>query len=457
LKTWKFTHIYTQKGWVQDLYIQTDTEGIITSVSESPTNKKINHYITDLALPSLVNSHSHSFQWAMAGLSEHLDSTNTQDDFWSWRSRMYKLTHNLTPDDVQNIAEALYSENLKQGYYHIVEFHYLHNDIAGNPYSSSTEMSQRLIAAAQNVGIGMTLIPIFYNQGGFNTPPSSSQLRFITSDLDSYFSNIESLQSLTQDLGHISIGIGPHSLRAITTHQLKEIFNYSPLIPLHLHISEQEKEVFDCIQAYGARPIDWLYDNVKPNSNTNFVHATHISLEELNKIQKSNSNIVLCPSTEANLGDGIFPLNDYIDSGNFCIGTDSHIGLCPFEELRWLEYTQRLIHKKRNPLCRTDQEQSGNILFKKALLGGLQSAGFKPSFFAPGDSLNFFTISSSNPFISNTPHSHRLSQLIYNTNTNSRKDHYVAGNKIIEDLNIENHTKIQNNFSTTLKKIQSAI
>lgn len=318
-------------------------------------------------VPGLPNLHSHAFQRAMAGLTERRGAE--ADSFWTWREQMYRFVERLTPDDLEAIAALAYLEMLEAGFSWVAEFHYLHHQPDGRPYANIAEMSERIVAAAADVGIGLTLLPVFYRQGGFGgKPPSDAQRRFLN-DRESY------AQIMQTKVPGGRIGIAPHSLRAVTLDDLKWAATTWRGQPAHIHISEQTREVDDCLTAHGRRPIDLLMDTVGIDEHWCLVHATHADKDERARIAKAKAVVGLCPITEANLGDGLFDVPDFLgNGGRFGVGSDSNVRLSAADELRTLEYGQRLIHRRRNVLGDAGQS-TGRRLFDAALAGGAQAVG----------------------------------------------------------------------------------
>ena len=317
--------------------------------------------------PGLPNLHSHAFQRAMAGLTERRGGES--DSFWTWREQMYRFVGRLTPDDLEAIAAMAYLEMLEAGFSWVAEFHYLHHQPDGRPYGNIAEMSERIVAAATEVGIGLTLLPVFYRQGGFGgKPPSDAQRRFLN-DRDSYARIMETR------VPDGRIGIAPHSLRAVTLDDLKWAAETWRGRPAHIHVSEQTREVDDCLAAHGRRPIDLLMDMVAVDEHWCLVHATHDDAGERARMAKAGAIAGLCPITEANLGDGLFDVPDFLaQGGRFGVGSDSLVRISAADELRTLEYGQRLIHRRRNVLGAAHRS-TGQRLFDAALAGGRQAVG----------------------------------------------------------------------------------
>ena len=329
---------------------------------------------SDFILPGMVNLHSHAFQRGMAGLAERAGTG--EDSFWTWRDVMYRFLHRLTPGDVEAIATMAYVEMLEAGFTRVVEFHYLHHDIDGRPYANIAEMAERIAAAAAATGIGLTLLPVLYSYGGFGGQPATpGQQRFVNT-FEQFIGLREASAKAIETLPGALIGMAPHSLRAITPEDLKlaaEAFGRDG--PIHIHIAEQEKEVAGCLAWSGRRPVEWLLDTGLVDDRWCLIHATHMTASETQRVAASGAVAGLCPVTEANLGDGIFPAVDYRSAkGRFGIGTDSNVLISVAEELRTLEYGPRLRDRRRNRLG--DSGMSiGRSLFNEALGGGRQAAG----------------------------------------------------------------------------------
>ncbi|MEM6772044.1 MAG: formimidoylglutamate deiminase, partial [Bacteroidota bacterium] len=371
--TYGFKGLLQQSGWVEQAYVTVDANGIITSISNDPS--RVVENINGYALPGFQNAHSHAFQYAMAGLAERHDGGNMADDFWSWREAMYNLANSVDPDHMEAIATMLYAEMLRHGYTNVAEFHYVHHDKNGKAYGNTAELGSRLISAAKTVGIGITLIPIFYQKGGFGKAPLPKQRRFISATVDDYYTLLESSEKACSYYAHANLGIGVHSLRGVAPTAAAEVAKFGRQdIPFHIHVAEQLKEIEDSLGYLGKRPVEWLLEHMEPNERFHLVHATHLTDEEIKGIAQSQAKVVLCPTTEGNLGDGLFPLKAYQEYGGaWSIGTDSHIGINPFEELRMLDYGQRLITHQRNSFLSPNERDSGSYALKMATISGRQA------------------------------------------------------------------------------------
>ena len=321
------------------------------------------------ALPGIPNLHSHAFQRGMAGLAERRGPSG--DSFWTWREVMYRFLDRMTPDDVNAIAAWAYIEMLETGFTRVGEFHYLHHDIGGRAFSDPAEMSQAIVAAAASSGIGLTLLPVLYSYAGFGAkPPEAHQRRFIH-DIDGYARLVEACDRMRSALPDMVVGIAPHSLRAVSPDELDALAPITADRPIHIHIAEQMREVEDCLAWSGQRPVEWLLDHAEVGPAWCLVHATHVNADETIRLAQSGAVAGLCPITEANLGDGIFPADRFAASdGRYGIGSDSNVMIDCTEELRLLEYGQRLANRGRNILARGEGRSTGTDIYVTALAGG---------------------------------------------------------------------------------------
>ncbi len=330
----------------------------------------------DILVPGMANLHSHAFQRGMAGAAERRGPGD--DTFWSWRKAMYDVALSFTPDDVEAVAAQLYMEMLEAGFTRVGEFHYLHNDRDGSPYADLAEMAARIAAASAETGIALTLLPVFYAHFTFGgEAPSEGQRRFIHSPAR-FARLMEACRGIVRGLPGATIGIAPHSLRAVTPEELAEILPLAEGGPIHMHAAEQVKEVEDCIAWSGARPVEWLLHHQPVDERWTLIHATHMLADETRGLAARGATAGLCPITEGNLGDGIFPARAFLDAGGrFGIGSDSNILISVAAELRQLEYAQRLQHRGRNIIAEPGQS-TGERLFTEAVAGGakaLQAGG----------------------------------------------------------------------------------
>jgi formimidoylglutamate deiminase len=322
-------------------------------------------------LPAMPNLHSHAFQRAMAGLAETRGPAD--DSFWSWRTIMYRFALSMTPEQAEAIAAQLYMEMLEAGFSRVGEFHYLHHDKDGRQYSNIAEMAERIAGASSQAGIGLTLLPVFYAHSGFGgAAPIESQRRFINT-VDDFGRLMEACRTLISGMPGGQLGMAPHSLRAATPDELRQIIPIAGDGPIHIHVAEQVKEVEDCIAWSGARPVEWLLANAPVDEKWCLIHATHMSEMETSGTAAAGAVAGLCPITEANLGDGCFPAGPFIGAGGkLGIGSDSNVLISIPEELRQLEYSQRLALRARNVIAEPNGS-TGRRLFDLSLAGGAQA------------------------------------------------------------------------------------
>jgi len=452
-----FKHLLQKDGWKSNIRMSVDDHGIITSIkkNENSTGAEL---ITGFALPGFQNAHSHAFQYAMAGLAEVHDISHTSDDFWSWREAMYQLALQVSPDQMESIATMLYSEMVRQGYTNVAEFHYVHHQKNGQPYDNLAEMGSRMIAAAQTAGINITLVPIFYQKGGFGQAPNDRQRRFISKDIDTYLKLLSASEEACKNYSGANIGIGIHSMRGVEPNDIAEIAKNGPQdIPFHIHVSEQLKEIEDSLAYLGKRPVEWMLENVNMSNRFHLVHATHLTDQETKGIAVSGANVVICPSTEGNLGDGLFPLRKFQNyGGNWSIGTDSHIGINPLEELRILDYGQRLISHQRNTFTSSIQGDSGHYGIEMATLAGRKAMNdFSSEFFAVGNPLNACIMDETSPLLASTSMEKRTSSIVYTADASQHSSTIVNGKVMASEGKHIHQSKIRSTFATTLKSLSN--
>ncbi len=421
----------TSAGWQQNVLVEMDEVGLIARVTPDSAGPGV-ALATDLLLPGISNVHSHVFQRAMVGLTETA-SGDANDNFWSWREVMYAFTRALTPEHIEIIANAFFIDLLKNGYTGVAEFHYLHHDANGKPYASPTELSDRIIAAAHTTGIHLTHLPVMYETANFGgIPAHDGQKRFVHT-VDAFLKLLEALRKKHPQL---ALGIAPHSLRAVSPEALKTIIDALPGLglahcPIHMHVAEQEKEVADCMAWSGKRPLQWLMDNHAVNERWCLIHSTHLAPQEVSKLAMSGAVAGLCPTTEANLGDGIFPAEAYLAAnGRFGVGSDSQVNLSPWQELRQLEYAQRLITRKRNVLHGA-VPSIGRTLFDKAATGGAQALGIKSGAIAIGNRADMLALSAGDALLADKKGDQILDALVFSLTPNIT-DVFVAGRHVIK-------------------------
>ena len=383
----------------------------------------VTHAPRGWALPGIANLHSHAFQRAMAGLAER--QSDPADSFWTWRETMYAMAARFTPELLRDVAAQLYVEMLEAGYTTVCEFHYLHHAPDGRPCADPAAMSQALIDAARDTGIRLTLLPVLYMTGGFDGRTLSPRQARFGHGIDAYLRLLEALRP-QQDAG-LRIGCALHSLRAVPPAAMREVLAALPAdARIHVHIAEQVAEVEECIAVRGARPVRWLLDNAAVDARWTLVHATHLDDGEVRDIARSGATVAICPTTEANLGDGLFRLRDFLDAGGaWGIGSDSHISVDPVEELRWLEYGQRLVSRRRNIAASAAEPSVGATLLSGALASAANGTGF--------DAQDRIVLDADAPILAGATAGDVVDRWIFSGNRRLVRDVDVAGVRVVED------------------------
>jgi formimidoylglutamate deiminase len=444
-----FTNALLPGGWAKDVRINVDNAGWISSIT---VDAGAHHSAADahIALPGMPNLHSHAFQRAMAGLAEIKSSDG--DSFWTWRQAMYRFVEQVTPDDLLAISTQLYCEMLEAGFTSVAEFHYLHHDQTGKPYGDIGEMTKAIAGAANETGIGLTMLPVFYaNSGVGGKPPAEGQRRFINSP-DSYEKLFARAEDILKSLPDAAVGITPHSLRAVTPQSLNQVLSLSEKCPVHIHIAEQIKEVDELLSWSGQRPVEWLLDHANVDQRWCLIHATHLTAAERQGIAHRNAVVGLCPITEANLGDGIFDGVNYLgEGGQFGIGSDSNVRISVAEELRSLEYSQRLRDQGRNLLV-TDGS-TGRSLFDNAVRGGAQASGRKIGKLEVGYRADIITLDDSNPTLIGRSGDEWLDSWIFAGDNQVVSDVWVGGKHMVINGNHTSRDHARISFKKTIERI----
>jgi formimidoylglutamate deiminase len=425
-------------GWAADVLFEIGDDGNILAAlpnaAEHPAAGSASRAAGPV-LPGMPNLHSHAFQRAMAGLTEQAGQGG--DSFWTWRQVMYGFVARLTPDQVRAIAAQLYVEMLKAGYTAVGEFHYLHHDPEGRAYADFAEMSEQIIDAAAAAGIGLTHLPVLYACGGFGGAPAGAGQRRFLHDVNGFLRLINRLLQRHRRNPQLRIGMAPHSLRAVTPETLKEAMagldGMDPDAPVHIHVAEQVKEVEECRAWSHQRPVEWLLNHVSIGARWCPVHATHMTEGETGRLARTGAAVGLCPTTEGNLGDGFFQGVEFLrNGGRFGIGSDSHVSVSPFEELRWLEYGQRLLHRRRNVLAGSGSSV-GAALYSAALVGGAQALGRPIGQLAPGYRADLVVIDAERPTLVGKAGDVLLDALVFAGNENPVRDVMVGGRWVVRD------------------------
>lgn len=405
------------------------------------------------AIPGFQNSHSHAFQYAMAGLAEN-HPMGTRDDFWSWREAMYQCALAVDPDQAEAIATMLYAEMVRHGYTHVAEFHYLHHDKDGKFYNNLAELGERMVLAAKTAGIKITLVPVFYQKGTFGQDPQPRQRRFISKSVEDYFKLFEASRKVVKVYAEASIGVSVHSLRAVDLNDIVETVKAVPGdLPFHIHVAEQKKEVKDCLDHCGKRPMQWVLDNLPINEKFHLVHSTHLDDDELSRLAKSGARVVLCPSTEGNLGDGIFRMKEYIkQGGRWSIGTDSHIGLNPLEEFRMIDYRQRLITNERNAF----EGDAAHYMINEEVESGRKAMGvFSNDNFELGKAFDAVVFDGQAPLLGSTSLANMAATILYSSDAKHYFGTLVKGQWIVKSNIHRDGKAIRSKFASAIQKLNN--
>jgi formimidoylglutamate deiminase len=439
-------------GWQRDVLIEWDLSGDITTVtpaSSCPTGSSAAEWV----VPGMINLHSHAFQRALGGLTEK--AGDGPDSFWTWRDLMYRFARNITPDHIEAIAAQLFSECLRHGYTAVCEFHYVQRDQQGALYARPAETAERVATGAALAGIGLTMLPVLYSYAGFGDQPLKQDQQRFRTDAGQVLQIIEALSPLRSK--DFEVGVAPHSLRAASVGQIKEVLAALPAgRPVHIHIAEQQAEVQQSLDFSGKRPVEYLMDQVGIDERWCLVHATHLLEHEVSGIAASGAVAGLCPTTEANLGDGLFPLEPYLAAGGrFGVGSDSHISQSPVEELRWLEYGQRLLHQRRNVAAVSSQRNVGDFLWQGALQGGAQASGRQLGALAVGKRADLLVLDSEHPNLDGIEPENALGTFVFSGNDNLVQHVLAGGQWVVRDKRHVAQQAITERFKRTVAELRA--
>ena len=440
-------------GWTNHVRLTID-RGRIAAVEEAGSRGKADDEMElGCVIPGLCNAHSHAFQRALAGHTEQR-SPEGRDNFWSWRERMYELAGRISADALTAIARQAYCEMLRSGYTSVAEFHYLHRDPVDG--SNGSAMFDAVATAARESGIRLTYVPVHYERAGFEDPEPTARQASFAMTADEFLAHQAHVAERSS--GTIIVGIGAHSLRAVSPESLGRIAEAAGAdVPMHIHVAEQQREVEQCYSSYGRRPVRWLLENFDVSANWSLVHATHMDDDETVSLARTGAVAVLCPSTEANLGDGLFPLHEFLSAGGrIAIGSDSHISINPFEELRWLEYGQRLASQSRNIVSLRDTHV-GSELFLRALEGGAQAAGQAPTGIQVGAPADLVALYADDPMLAGHDDDSRLDALVFSGYPLPVERVMVAGNWVVVDAVHVDRDRARDEFAATLDRIGARI
>ena len=447
IRSFKAGQLWQPGGWQADNLLGVDADGRLVeraAASAEPLGAWV--------LPGMPNLHSHAFQRAMAGLAER--KGRVDDSFWSWRETMYAFAAAIGPDELKAIAAQLYVEMLKAGYTQVCEFHYLHHQPDGTPYAQPEAMSLALIEAAREAGIALTLLPVLYISGGFDGRALTARQRRFGHTVDGYLRLLETLRKHEND--DVRIGIALHSLRAVPEQAMREVLASAAakICPIHIHIAEQIGEVQDCLATRGARPVEWLFEHAAVDPRWCLVHATHLTEAEILQLARSGAVAGLCPTTEANLGDGLFPLAAYQDAGGTLgIGSDSHISISPVEELRWLEYGQRLHTRHRNIAARHEGDSVGETLWRAALCGGAQVSGLPIGELREGARADLIVLDETSPLLAARDARSVLDSFLFAGNTPLARDVMVGGRWQVRNFHHHDEERIASRYREVVARL----
>ncbi|MCU6496383.1 formimidoylglutamate deiminase [Rugamonas sp. A1-17] len=443
------------EGWRKDVLVEWDANGTIVRVDTGvavPAGAPLIAPVVEYALPGMINLHSHSFQRALGGRTEK--AGETKDSFWTWRDLMYRFARNITPEHIEAIAAQLFSECLRHGYTSMCEFHYVQRAPDGAMYPRPAETAERVVAAARLAGIGITMLPVLYSYSGFGESALKPEQQRFKTDAQDVLRIVEALEPLRD--ARTEVGVAPHSLRAASVAQMNEVLATLPgERPVHIHIAEQTQEVQQSLDWSGSRPVQWLLDQVDVNERWCLVHATHLVRDEVDRMARSGAVAGLCPTTEANLGDGLFPLEQFLaEGGRFGIGSDSHISQSAVEELRWLEYGQRLQHQRRNIAVSAGERNVGDFLWQGALRGGAQASGRPVGALAPGRRADMIVLDDQHPNLYGLALDEVLGSFVFCGNDNLVKDVMVGGQWVVRNQQHVAQQAIAARFKQTLAELR---
>ncbi len=446
-----FDRVLTPEGWLAPGRVEIGADGRIAGVEAGDDGERIG----GIALPGMPNLHSHAFQRAMAGLTERAGPG--EDSFWTWREVMYRFVDRLGPDDAEAIAAQLYCEMLKAGYTGVAEFHYLHHTPDGSPYDDLAEMAERVTAAAGRTGIALTLLPVLYNAGGFGGAATGGAQRRFANDADRLLGIVETMRRRHGANPDFRVGLAPHSLRAVGPESLSEAIAgldaMDRAAPIHIHIAEQTREVEDCVAWSGRRPVEWLLGAHDIGPRWCLVHATHMTADETRALAATGAVAGLCPTTEANLGDGLFPLEAWLEAGGrLGIGSDSHVSVSPVEELRWLEYGQRLAARRRN-IAALPEGSTGARLHAAALEGGAAAMARETGALEAGKAADIVTLDPAHPLLAGKTGDAILDAYVFAGNANLVRDVMVGGSWILRDGRHPEEEAIGGAFARTMARL----
>ncbi len=441
-------------NWQNDAVLDIAADGFISSIATGRADSA-DHRIHGIVIPGMPNAHSHCFQRLIAGLTG--PQGNHSDSFWSWRNAMYRCANRISPQQFGQVASWVFTEMLKAGYTSCAEFHYLHHQPGGKTYANPAEMSEQLITAAKSSGIAMTLLPVLYSSAGFGMDGVNEEQRRFAHSADSYLGLLEIVSKSVSSDPLLAMGLAPHSLRAVPTGLLREVLQswQDTECPIHIHIAEQPAEVEDCISHLGARPLEWLLDQFTVDKRWNLVHATHLSDSELQMAAATNANAVLCPTTEADLGDGVFRTADWLAAGGrIAIGSDSNVRISVIEELRMLEYNERLRSGQRNVLTGSDSS-CGRFLYQHTAQSGAAALGQAVGRLESGYRADLLVLNPEHEMLSGREPDAVLDSWVFAGDKSMLDSVWVAGKPVIQQGNHQADASLRAAVMKTIKELQT--
>ena len=440
------------EGWAENVRIRTDAEGVTVDI-EKDSKASGSDQVHGFVLPGMPNLHSHGFQRLMAGLTG--PSTAANDHFWSWRKTMYRLAGLLNPEQYEDCLAWVYLNMLRAGYTGCAEFHYLHHAPDGRPYANRAEMSLRVLAAARRVGMPLTLLPVLYCRSGFTSPDCAPEQRRFRHGLDDYLALLEACQSGLSGDSTQALGMAPHSLRAVPDHALKALFRSGlrPM-PVHIHIAEQTGEVEQCVEHTGARPVEWLLEQMPVDASWCLVHATHLSNQERSLTASTGATIGLCPSTEADLGDGMFAMEPWLAmGGRFGLGSDSNTRVSVAEEIRLLEYEARLVSRRRNVLAQ-GRRSSAETLYGRAASGGARALGQATGSIEPGRRADLVELDMAHPLLDGLNPEQVLDAWVFAGSDDMIRFVWVAARPVIQSGRHPDEAILERRFRAVVREVR---
>ncbi len=448
------------QGWQENVLLEVDAGGVLQKleVVNGDAAKGIRR-LSGPVIPGMANLHSHAFQRAMAGLTERRSGDG--DSFWTWRQTMYRFVSMLEPEHIEAVAAQLYVEMLEAGYTGVAEFHYLHHDKHGRAYATLSETSQRILAASRQAGIRLTHLPVLYCQGGFGGKPLSPEQKRFANGIEQFSRLLEELHACCRGTAALRLGMALHSLRAVDGETLKgaaaHLSSLDDTAPIHLHVAEQTREVEECVAFCGRRPVQWLFETAGVDQRWCLVHATHVDAAEIDAMVSSGAVAGLCPTTEANLGDGLFPAAEFVHrGGRFGVGSDSHVSVSPMEELRLLEYGQRLTQRRRALLASREQPSTGSFLYQSAARGGAQALGVTAGELKAGALADFVVLDADSPALYGRHGDALLDAAVFAGNRSVVDSVWVSGRETVSEGRHPMRERVFERYRSTLDALARA-